>query len=202
MRLLISVLLSLLSLFVFLLSCSVWVRVVSMPCLDIFQLQSQDYQLSVFPKGAPVMSIEPASTNAWRRYAHAPFGEDPSLCACVDWLVLFDRHHLGPAQLESSVQQIGVSSYAWLPLTHLPKSVFTDTGIVNSFGLSAPAEKIYDHFGFTVPNLTTRANDVIAFYTPAGAAHPVAPSLIDVPVFPSIQDLHIKVPKAVQGDKA
>lgn len=39
---------------------------------------------------------------------------------------------------------------------------------MNAFGLSAPADKIYAHFGFGVENLTARANDVIAFYTPAG----------------------------------
>jgi hypothetical protein len=39
---------------------------------------------------------------------------------------------------------------------------------MNTFGLSAPAEKIYEHFGFGPDNLTARARDVIAFYTPAG----------------------------------
>jgi transketolase len=52
----------------------VWVRVVSMPCMELFEEQSAEYQRSVFPVGAPVMSIEPASTNAWKRYAHAPYG--------------------------------------------------------------------------------------------------------------------------------
>lgn len=46
-----------------------------MPCMDLFEAQSAEYKLSVFPKGAPVMSIEAASTNTWRRYAHAPFGK-------------------------------------------------------------------------------------------------------------------------------
>jgi len=43
-----------------------------------------------------------------------------------------------------------------------------NVGINNAFGLSAPAEKIYEHFGFGVDNLTARANEVIAFYTPLG----------------------------------
>lgn len=41
-------------------------------------------------------------------------------------------------------------------------------GIDNAFGLSAPAEKIYEHFGFGIVNLTARANDVVAFYTAQG----------------------------------
>jgi transketolase len=114
-----------------------WVRVVSMPCTDLYEQQPRDYKLSVFPRGAPVMSIEASGVDCWRRFAHAPFG------------------------------------------------------IVNSFGLSAPADKIYEHFGFGVANLTERASDVIAFYTAPGSnGHPVAPSLLDMPVFPTIAPLH------------
>lgn len=115
---------------------AIWLRVVSMPCMELFEAQPIDYKYSVFPKGAPVMSIEASGTDTWRRYAHAPFG------------------------------------------------------IVNQFGLSAPAEKIYEHFGFGLDNLTARANQVIAFYTAEGATHPVAPSLLDVPIFPTIAPLH------------
>ena len=50
-----------------------------MPCMDLFETQSMDYKLSVFPQGAPVMSIEAASVDAWRRYAHAPFGKPPAV---------------------------------------------------------------------------------------------------------------------------
>ena len=120
--------------------CGVWYRVVSMPCMDLFALQSREYQYSVLPRGAPVMSIEASGTDSWRRYAHAPFG------------------------------------------------------ICNTFGLSAPAELIYEHFGFSVPNLTARAQQTIAFYTVSssgsGNDHPVAPSLLDTPVFPTIPAVH------------
>lgn len=57
-----------------------WLRVVSMPCMDLFEEQSAEYKRSVFPSGAPVMSIEPASVDSWRRYAHAPFGECSLIC--------------------------------------------------------------------------------------------------------------------------
>jgi len=36
----------------------VWFRVVSMPCMELFEAQSREYRYTVFPKGAPVMSIE------------------------------------------------------------------------------------------------------------------------------------------------
>lgn len=74
---------------------SVWLRVVSMPCMDIFEQQSVAYKLSVFPRGAPVMSIEPASTDSWRRYAHAPFGTRS--CNCLASPVLHGLNVGNPA---------------------------------------------------------------------------------------------------------
>jgi transketolase len=53
---------------------SLSIRVVSMPCTELFDKQSITYQLSVFPEGVPVMSIELSATQGWRKYAHAPFG--------------------------------------------------------------------------------------------------------------------------------
>jgi len=56
-------------------NANLWVRVVSMPCTNLFD-QSIEYQMSVFSDGSPVMSIEPSCTLGWRRYAHATFGLD------------------------------------------------------------------------------------------------------------------------------
>lgn len=53
---------------------SLWVRVVSMPCTELFDAQSVDYQLSIFPEGSPVMSVEASATHGWKKYAHAPYG--------------------------------------------------------------------------------------------------------------------------------
>jgi len=52
------------------------VRVVSLPCWEIFDTQPLDYRLSVFPDGVPVMSVEAAATSGWERYAHASVGID------------------------------------------------------------------------------------------------------------------------------
>lgn len=105
---------------------SAWIRVVSMPCTQLFDRQPLEYRLSVFPEGAPVMSIEASGTFGWSKYAHAPFGIKD-----------------------------------------------------NVFGLSAPGNALYDHFGFNVPNLVAKANEVIAFYDDDGK--PNAPSLINKP---------------------
>ncbi|CAN0054662.1 unnamed protein product, partial [Discosporangium mesarthrocarpum] len=51
-------------------------RVVSMPCWELFEPQTEEYQLSVFPEGVPVMSVEASGVQGWQRWAHAPFGLD------------------------------------------------------------------------------------------------------------------------------
>jgi len=50
------------------------VRVVSFPCFKLFQEQSLDYKLSVFPEGVPILAVEASSTFSWREYAHAVVG--------------------------------------------------------------------------------------------------------------------------------
>lgn len=52
------------------------VRVVSMPSWELFEDQGQDYKLSVFPAGVPVLSVEASSTFGWSRYAHGSLGVD------------------------------------------------------------------------------------------------------------------------------
>jgi transketolase len=50
------------------------VRVVSLPCWELFREQSLEYQKSVFPEGVPVLSVEAASKMGWREYAHSSVG--------------------------------------------------------------------------------------------------------------------------------
>ncbi|GAA5989154.1 hypothetical protein JCM5350_005104 [Sporobolomyces pararoseus] len=49
-------------------------RVVSMPCMEVFRQQSQDYKLSVLPDGAPILSIEAYSPFGWAEWSHAHAG--------------------------------------------------------------------------------------------------------------------------------
>jgi transketolase len=46
----------------------VCVRVVSMPCVELFAEQDQDYRESVVPAGVPVVSVEAGVTLGWRTY--------------------------------------------------------------------------------------------------------------------------------------
>ncbi len=50
------------------------VAVVSAPCLEVFREQSAEYQRSLLPPGAPVVSIEASAVAGWERYAHAWVG--------------------------------------------------------------------------------------------------------------------------------
>jgi transketolase len=47
---------------------------VSMPCQELFEQQSLEYKLSVFPDGVPVLSVEASGTLGWERYSHLAIG--------------------------------------------------------------------------------------------------------------------------------
>lgn len=50
------------------------VDVVSMPCTELFDKQSIEYQSQILPDNVPIMSIEAGGINGWNKYAHATFG--------------------------------------------------------------------------------------------------------------------------------
>jgi transketolase len=77
------------------------IRVVSMPCTAIFDVQPQQYRDSVLPPGVPRVAIEAGARDGWWRYVGghgAVIGMD-------------------------------------------------------GFGASAPAKKLFEHFGFTPDNV-------------------------------------------------
>jgi transketolase len=51
-------------------------RVVSLPCWELFALQSEEYRASVLPPGLPTLSVEAATTFGWDRYADDSLGID------------------------------------------------------------------------------------------------------------------------------
>ncbi|GIU83470.1 MAG: transketolase [Acidimicrobiales bacterium] len=52
------------------------VRVVSMPCWDLFETQDEGYKREVLPPGVPVVAVEAASSFGWCRWADAVVGID------------------------------------------------------------------------------------------------------------------------------
>lgn len=52
------------------------VRVVSMPCMKLYEAQSLEYKRELFPAGVPVFSVEALSTFGWSKHAHVHHGVD------------------------------------------------------------------------------------------------------------------------------
>ncbi len=86
------------------------VRLVSMPCMDLFAEQPEDYRQSVLPNTVRArVAVEAASSLSWGRYV----GLDGA-CICLD-----------------------------------------------NFGESAPADRLFDKYGFTVENVAATALKVL-----------------------------------------
>ncbi|KAF2489650.1 transketolase [Lophium mytilinum] len=49
-------------------------RVVSLPCVEVFDAQDKEYKLTVIPDGIPTLSVEVMSTMGWEKYSHEQFG--------------------------------------------------------------------------------------------------------------------------------
>ncbi|KAK9359213.1 Transketolase, thiamine diphosphate binding domain-containing protein [Lipomyces starkeyi] len=49
-------------------------RLVSLPDWLTFDKQSEEYKLSVFPDGHPILSVEVMTTLGWQKYSHEQFG--------------------------------------------------------------------------------------------------------------------------------
>ena len=85
------------------------VRVVSMPCAELFDEQDAQYQQHVLPPEVPRLIVEAGSTDSWWRY------------------------------VRGNGDVIGMTS----------------------FGVSAPAAKLFEHFGFTVEAVVEAARRLL-----------------------------------------
>lgn len=56
------------------LAASLKVRVVSMPCQELFDAQGEEYRATVLPAGVPVLSVEPYVAFGWDKYSHYHVG--------------------------------------------------------------------------------------------------------------------------------
>lgn len=45
-----------------------------MPCWELFDEQSMEYKVELFPNGIPVVSVEASSTLGWEKFAHYSVG--------------------------------------------------------------------------------------------------------------------------------
>ncbi|KAJ9101705.1 Transketolase [Naganishia friedmannii] len=85
------------------------IRLVSMPCQEIFKVQSNEYKLSVLPSGAPVMSVEAYTTFGWGEFAHESFGL-PSFGASAPAPQVYEKFGLTGKGIAEKAQKV-VSFY-------------------------------------------------------------------------------------------
>ncbi|KAJ2371002.1 Transketolase, partial [Coemansia sp. RSA 2607] len=71
------------------------VSVVSMPCLELFNAQSDEYRHSVLTPGVPSISVEALSTFGWHKYVHCPIGID-TFGASAPYQELYEHFGLTP----------------------------------------------------------------------------------------------------------
>ena len=50
------------------------VRVVSMPSMEIFEEQSEEYKKSVLLEDVPILGVEAGATHGWEKYTHYQVG--------------------------------------------------------------------------------------------------------------------------------
>eukprot|EP00316_Scyphosphaera_apsteinii_P011194 CAMPEP_0119311442 /NCGR_PEP_ID=MMETSP1333-20130426/22425_1 /TAXON_ID=418940 /ORGANISM="Scyphosphaera apsteinii, Strain RCC1455" /LENGTH=730 /DNA_ID=CAMNT_0007315811 /DNA_START=50 /DNA_END=2242 /DNA_ORIENTATION=- len=50
------------------------IQIVSMPCWELFDRQSPEYRMTIFPSGVPVLAMEALSADGWCKYAHSVIG--------------------------------------------------------------------------------------------------------------------------------
>ncbi|SCV69563.1 BQ2448_2583 [Microbotryum intermedium] len=81
------------------------VRVVSLPCWEIFDQQSKDYRLSVFPDGAPVVSVEAYTTLGWSKYAHESIGIN-TFGASGPYLKVYEKFGITGENVAAKSQQV------------------------------------------------------------------------------------------------
>ena len=87
------------------------VRVVSMPCTNLFDRQDAAYRASVLPAGLPRIAIEAGVTDFWRKYTGlegAVLGID-SFGESAPAGVLFEHYGLTSAKLAAEARRLAQS---------------------------------------------------------------------------------------------
>ncbi|KAJ2128480.1 Transketolase [Coemansia sp. RSA 921] len=93
------------------------VKVVSMPCLELFSAQSDEYRHSVLTPGVPSISVEALSTFGWHKYVHCPIGID-TFGASGPYLELYELFGLTPEAIAKKALKI-VDYYKSTPVPTL-----------------------------------------------------------------------------------
>ncbi|KAJ2158463.1 Transketolase [Coemansia sp. RSA 552] len=93
------------------------VKVVSMPSLELFNAQPDEYRHSVLTPGVPSISVEALSTFGWHKYVHHPIGID-TFGASGPYLELYEKFGLTPEAIAAKALKI-VDYYKNIPVPTL-----------------------------------------------------------------------------------
>jgi len=81
------------------------IRMVSLPCMKVFDSQDAKYKLSVLPSGKPILSVEAYSTFGWRKYSHEQFGLQ-AWGASGPYEKVYEKYGLTPAGIASQAEKV------------------------------------------------------------------------------------------------
>ncbi|MDO4754500.1 MAG: transketolase C-terminal domain-containing protein, partial [Bacillota bacterium] len=77
-------------------------RVISMPCMEIFEKQPAEYRNKVFSKSTPCVSIEASSTFGWKQYADLTIGVD-DFGISAPGKAVFEHFELTPEKIAQKI---------------------------------------------------------------------------------------------------
>ncbi|KAI8318709.1 transketolase [Martensiomyces pterosporus] len=81
------------------------VKVVSMPCLELFNEQPEPYRHEVLTPGVPSVSVEALSTFGWHKYVHHPIGID-TFGASGPYQQLYEKFGLTPEVISQKALKV------------------------------------------------------------------------------------------------
>ncbi|ORX72465.1 transketolase [Linderina pennispora] len=81
------------------------VKVVSMPCLELFNEQPAEYRHQVLTPGVPSISVEALSTFGWHKYVHHPIGID-TFGASGPYQQLYEKFGLVPETIATKALKV------------------------------------------------------------------------------------------------
>ncbi|KAK9377276.1 Transketolase, thiamine diphosphate binding domain-containing protein [Lipomyces chichibuensis] len=79
-------------------------RLVSLPDWCTFDKQSEEYKLSVFPDGHPILSVEVMTTLGWQKYSHEQFGIN-RFGASGPYLKVYEKFGFTPAGIAERAEK-------------------------------------------------------------------------------------------------
>lgn len=82
------------------------IRVVSMPCQEVFLKQSSEYQESLLPGTIPTMSVEASALHGWHRFAHASHGIDNDFGRSGPAKAVYDYFGFTPTKVAEKARKV------------------------------------------------------------------------------------------------